>query len=172
MSWLNKCPKAWRAHVVRFGFNLHPAYRRTGGRVEYVSPDLTTIRVRLPFNRGTRNLVGSIFGGSLFAVTDGPHPTLLLMGLGREYVVWDKAASIQYKKPGRSTLYADCIVSAEEIAEVKDILTRQPEVDRIYRVELKDGSGIVHSVVERTVYIANKDHYKQKGNSGRATANS
>jgi acyl-coenzyme A thioesterase PaaI-like protein len=172
MSWLNKCPKAWRAHVVRFGFNLHPAYRRTGGRVEYVSPDLTTIRVRLPFNRGTRNLVGSIFGGSLFAVTDGPHPTMLLMGLGREYVVWDKAASIQYKKPGRSTLYADCIVSAEEIAEVKDILTRQPEVDRIYRVELKDRSGVVHSVVERTVYIANKNHYKHKGNCGRTMTNS
>ena len=171
MSWLSKCPKAWRAHVVRFGFNLHPAYRRSGGRVEYVSPDLTTIRVRLPFNRGTRNLVGSIFGGSLFAVTDGPHPTLLLMGLGREYVVWDKAASIQYKKPGRSTLYADCIVSAEEIAEVKDILTRQPEVDRIYRIELKDRSGVVHSVVERTVYIANKDHYKHKGNSGRTMKN-
>jgi len=170
MDWLNKVPQSWRAHVIRFGFNLHPAYRRTGGRVDYVSPDLTTIRVRLPFNRRTRNLVGSMFGGSLFAITDGPHPTLLIMALGRDYIVWDKAASIQYKRPGRGTLYADCIITSAEIAEVRDILTRQPEVDRVYRVELKDSSGLVHSVVERTVYIANRDHYKLKSSGGSASS--
>jgi acyl-coenzyme A thioesterase PaaI-like protein len=167
MNWLNQLPRAWRPHVVRLGFNLHPAYRRTGGRIEYVSPDLTLIRARLPFNRGTRNVVGSMFGGSLFAITDGPHPTLLLMALGRDFIVWDKAASIQYKRPGRSTLYAEFIISPEEIAEVRDILSRQPEVDRVYRIELKDSNGIVHSVVERTVYIANKDHYKQKSGGER-----
>ena len=107
-------------------------------------------------------MVGSIFGGSLFAVTDGPHPFLLILALGRDFVIWDKAASIQYKRPGRTTLYADFVITAEEIAEVRDIMTRQPEVERVYRVELKDSDGVVHSVVERTVYIAHKDHYKQK----------
>jgi acyl-coenzyme A thioesterase PaaI-like protein len=162
MFLLNKCPQSWKPFVIRYGFNLHPAYRRTGGRVDYVSPDLSTIRVRVPLNRGTRNLVGTIFGGSLFAITDGPHPFLLILALGRDYVIWDKAASIQYKRPGRTTLYGDCIITAEEIAEVKDILTRQPEVDRVYRVELKDDNGVVHSIVERTVYVANKEHYQQK----------
>jgi acyl-coenzyme A thioesterase PaaI-like protein len=162
MLFLKKCPQKWKPQLIRYGFNLHPAYRRTGGRVDYVSPDLTTIRVRVPLNRGTRNLVGTIFGGSLFAITDGPHPFLLILALGRDYVIWDKAASIQYKRPGRTTLYGDCTITAEEIAKVKDILTRQPEVDRVYRVELKDENGVVHSVVERTVYIANKDHYQQK----------
>jgi acyl-coenzyme A thioesterase PaaI-like protein len=162
MFLLKKCPERWKPHLIRYGFNLHPAYRRTGGRVDYVSPDLTTIRVRVPLNCSTRNLVGTIFGGSLFAVTDGPHPFLLIRALGRDYVIWDKAASIQYKRPGRTTLYGDCTITAEEIAEVKDILTRQQEVDRVYRIELKDESGVVHSVVERTVYIANKAHYRQK----------
>ncbi len=162
MNWLEKLPPAWRPHVVRIGFNLHPAYRRTGGRVEHVSPDLTMMRVRLPFTRATRNAVGSIFGGSLFGITDGPHPTLLILALGRDYVIWDKAASIQYKRPGRDTLYAEFIISAEEVTEVRDILTRQPEVDRIYRIELKDQQGIVHAVIERTVYIARRAHYVQK----------
>jgi Domain of unknown function (DUF4442) len=162
MFLLNKCPQSWKPFVIRYGFNLHPAYRRTGGRVDYVSPDLSTIRVRVPLNRSTRNLVGTIFGGSLFAITDGPHPFLLILALGRDYVIWDKAASIQYKRPGRTTLYGDCTISAGEIAEVKDILTRQPEVDRVYRVDLKDDNGVIHSVVERTVYIANKEHYRQK----------
>ena len=69
--WVHKLPASWRPHVIRVGFNFHPAYRRTGGRVEYVSPDLSHLRIRLPLNRGTRNMVGSIFGGSLFGVTDG-----------------------------------------------------------------------------------------------------
>jgi acyl-coenzyme A thioesterase PaaI-like protein len=160
--WMNNCPKKWKPDLVRLGFNLHPAYRSGGGRVDYVSADLSLIRVRVPLSRRTRNAVGSIFGGSLFAVTDGPHPTLLMMGLGQDYIVWDKAASIQYKRPGRGTLFADCIVTAEEISEVRDILTRQPEVDRVYRVELKDQNGVIHSIVERTVYISTKEHYKQK----------
>ncbi len=162
MNWLNKLPHAWKPHVIRYGFNLHPAYRRTGGRVEHVSPDLTSIRIRLPFNRATRNLAGSMFGGSLFAITDGPHPFLLLLALGREYIVWDKSATIQYKRPGRDTLYAEFVISAQEVAAVRDILTRQPEVDRIYRIELKDRNGVVHSVVERTVYISRRAHYAQK----------
>jgi hypothetical protein len=166
-SWLDYLPKTWKTHVVRIGFNLHPAYRRTGGRVVHVSPDMTLIRIRLPLNRGTRNMVGSIFGGSLFAITDGPHPFLLIMALGREYVIWDKAANIQYKRPGRTTLYADFVVTAEEVTEIRDILTRQPEVDRVYRVELKDNNGVVHSVVERTVYIANKEDYKNKSKEGK-----
>ena len=70
---------AWKARLVRFGFNWQPAYRASGGRVDYVSPDLSLIRVRLPLNRRTRNAVGSIFGGALFAATDGPHPVLMMM---------------------------------------------------------------------------------------------
>ncbi len=161
-SWLARLPERWRPFLVRLGFALHPAYRRTGGRVHHVSQDMTRIRVRLPLNRSTRNLAGSIFGGSLFAVTDGPHALLIMLGLGREYVVWDRAATIQYKRPGRTTLYADCVVTAGEIAEIQDVLTKQPEVDRVYRIELKDRNGVVHSVVERTVYIAKKAHYDQK----------
>jgi hypothetical protein len=80
--------------------------------------------------------------------------------------VWDKAATIQYKRPGRTTLYAEFVISAEEVAAVRDILTRQPEVDRVYRIEMKDSDGIVHTIVERTVYIARKDHYKQKSSGG------
>jgi acyl-coenzyme A thioesterase PaaI-like protein len=100
-SWLDRLPEKWRPFVVRLGFALHPAYRRTGGRIDRMSQDMTLIRVRLPLNRNTRNLAGSIFGGSLFAVTDGPHPFLIMLRLGREYVVWDRAATIQYKRPSR-----------------------------------------------------------------------
>lgn len=130
--------------------------------MDYVAPDLSRMRVRLRLTWRTRNVVGTLFGGSLFAVTDGPHPTLLMAALGPEVVIWDQEASIRYQAPGRTTLYADFVITAEEVALVRALLARDGETRRSYQVELKDGEGQVHTVVERTVYIANKAYYKRK----------
>jgi acyl-coenzyme A thioesterase PaaI-like protein len=165
-GWLAKLPPPWRARMMRLGFNLHPAFRGTGGRVVRVAPDLTQVRVELPLSRRTRNIAGSLYGGSLFAVTDGVHPALLMAALGEEVVVWDKAACIRYRKPGYSTLYADFVIDREEVAAILAALRRHPEIERTYVVELKDSRGIVHTVVERTVYIAEKSHYRRKTAEG------
>jgi hypothetical protein len=147
-------------------FNMHPAFRGTGGRVIAVAKDLRHIRVRLPLNWRTRNLVGSLYGGSLFAITDGPHPMMLMVALGGGYIVWDKAASIRFRKPGFSTLYADFVLSNEEMTDILAALRDVPELERTYLVELKDVHGAVHAVVERTVYIADKTYYRQKLGAG------
>ncbi|HRZ47747.1 MAG TPA: DUF4442 domain-containing protein [Candidatus Paceibacterota bacterium] len=168
-AWLAKVPPAWRARMVRMGFNLHPAFRGTGGRVEHVAHDLSHIRICLPLNWRTRNVVGSIYGGSLFAVTDGVHPMMLMSALGDDVIVWDKAASIRYKKPGFTTLYADFLLAADEVAAIRLALDEHPELDRTYLVELKDRHGTVHTIVERTVYIADKRHYRLKTTKGETT---
>ena len=93
-AWLGKVPAAWRARMVRLGFNFHPAFRGTGGRVVHVSPDLRHISIHLPLSWRTKNIVGSLYGGSLFAITDGAHPMMLMAALGKGYIVWDKAAEI------------------------------------------------------------------------------
>ena len=165
-AWLARVPPAWRARMVRMGFNLHPAFRGTGGRVEHVAHDLSHIRIRLPLSWRTKNVVGSLYGGSLFAVTDGVHPMMLMAALGDGVIVWDKAANIRYKKPGYSTLYADFLLDAGEVAKIKKSLLQNPELDRTYLVELKDEHGTVHTVVERTVYIADKNYYRQKPSEG------
>ncbi len=152
--------------MVRMGFNLHPAFRGTGGRVVHVAKDLRHIRIRLPLNWKTKNIVGSLYGGSLFAITDGAHPMMLMAALGDGFIVWDKAASIRYRKPGMSTLYADFVLSAEEVTAIRQALDENPELERTYLVELKDRQGIVHAVVERTVYIAEKNYYRQKAGGG------
>jgi acyl-coenzyme A thioesterase PaaI-like protein len=165
-AWLSRVPPAWRARMMRMGFNLHPAFRGTGGRVEHIAPDLSHIRVRLPLSWRTRNVVGSIFGGSLFAVTDGLHPLMIMAALGKDVVVWDKAASIRYKKPGLTTLFADFALPPDEVLAIRNALRDSPELDRTYEVELKDENGVVHTVVERTVYIADKNHYRNKQTRG------
>ncbi|MDG5760939.1 DUF4442 domain-containing protein [Natronococcus sp. A-GB1] len=146
---------AIRSRLYRLGFNLFPAYRRTGGRVTYIAPDWREVRVELPLSWRTRNYVGTIFGGSMYAAVDPFYMMMLLKNLGNEYVVWDKEAEIRFKKPGRETLYARCTITDEEIAAIEaELATDGTEsVDRHYTVELVDSEGTVHATVRNTVYV-------------------
>jgi acyl-coenzyme A thioesterase PaaI-like protein len=131
-----------------------PAYRGTGGRFEYVAGDWKEMRVRLPLDRRTRNLVGTIFGGSLYAAVDPQYMLMLVRLLGPEYVVWDKAASIRFRKPGRSTLWATFTLDDAELDAIRAAVAADGRVDRHYRVDLVDAAGVVHAEVEKVVYVA------------------
>lgn len=146
---------ALRSRLYRLGFNLFPAYRRTGGRVTYIAPDWREVRVKLPLNWRTRNYVGTTFGGSMYAAVDPFYMMMLLKNLGDEYVVWDREAEIRFKKPGRETLYARCTITGEEVAAIEaELATEGTEsVDRHYTVDLVDGEGTVHATVRNTVYV-------------------
>jgi acyl-coenzyme A thioesterase PaaI-like protein len=140
----------------RWGFNLFPAYRGTGARLTYVADDFTEIHVRLPLSWRTRNYVGTIFGGSMYGALDPIYMVMLIKQLGRDYVVWDKSATIRFRRPGRTTLRACFRVGPEEVAAIKAELDGRQSLDRVYRVELVDDAGKVHAEVEKTLYIARK----------------
>ncbi|MWV39797.1 DUF4442 domain-containing protein [Natrialba sp. INN-245] len=144
-----------RSRLYRIGFNLFPAYRRTGGRVTYVAPDWQEIRIKLPLNWRTRNYVGTTFGGSIYGAVDPFYMMMLLKTLGDEYVVWDKEAEIRFRKPGRDTLFARFTITDEEIAAIRSELETEgtESVDRHYTVDLVDADGTVHATVRKTVYV-------------------
>lgn len=141
----------------RTGFNFFPAYRATGGRLIYVAADFSEIHVALPLTLWTRNYVGTIFGGSLYGAIDPIYMLMLIRILGPEYVVWDKAATIRFRKPGRSTLYARFVLSEEEVRTIRELAAQNPSVDRVYPLELVDKDGVVHASFEKTLYISRKD---------------
>jgi acyl-coenzyme A thioesterase PaaI-like protein len=138
---------------MRWGFNWFPAYRGTGARVTYIAADWREVRVRLPLSRRTRNYVGTIFGGSLYGAVDPMYMIMLIRLLGPAYTVWDKAATIRFLKPGRSTLTARFVVDEAETDAIRRILETAPSVDRVYQVELIDADGVPHAAVSKTVYI-------------------
>jgi acyl-coenzyme A thioesterase PaaI-like protein len=142
-----------RTWTYRKVFNVWPCYWGTGGRVTFISGDWREAVVRLKLNWRTRNYVGTIFGGSIYGAIDPIYMLLLINILGPGYIVWDKAASIRFKKPGRGTLEARFRVSEDEIAGIREIAAREKSVDRVYTVELKDRDGIVCASIEKTVYI-------------------
>ena len=146
-------PESFRSRVTRWGFNLFPAYRGTGARITHISADWREVRVRLPLSWRTRNYVGTIFGGSLYAAVDPIYMIMLIKVLGPSYTVWDKAATIHFKKPGRGTLYARFALEDTELAEIRRLLETAPSIDRVYVVDLADAAGTVHATVEKTIYI-------------------
>ena len=143
-----------RTHLFRWGFNLWPCYRGTGARVTFIAEDWREIRVRLPLSWRTRNYVGTIFGGSLYAAVDPFYMIMLMKLLGPDYVVWDKAASIRFRRPGRSRLSATFRLEESELAEIRKLLVEQPKIDRTYGIQLLDADGLVHAEVEKVIHIS------------------
>jgi len=145
--------ESWRTRLARWGFNCFPAWRGTGARVTHIASDWREVRVRLPLSWRTRNYVGTIFGGSLYGAADPMYMIMLIKALGPPYTVWDKAATIQFRKPGRSTLFARFVLEDSELAEIRRVLETAPTVERVYVVELADAQGVVHATVEKTIHI-------------------
>lgn len=98
-----------------------------------------------------------MFGGSLYGAADGVRAVMLMKLLGPRYVVWDKAATIRYRKPCRTTVYATFTISEQETDAIRDHLAREPKLDRQYLVDWKDADGTVYASVEATIHIRRKE---------------
>lgn len=114
------------------------------------------MRIRLPLSLRTRNAVGTIFGGSVYGAVDPIYMIMLMRLLGRGFTVWDKAAEIRFRKPGRTTLQATFKVGEDELREIRAASESGP-IDRVYTVDLVDKDGVVHASVTKTIYIRRND---------------
>ncbi len=148
--------------LVRIIFNYSPMYRRSGGRLMEVSNDLQYVKIKLPLNYKTRNYVGTLYGGHMYSAVDGIYMVQLINILGQGYVVWDRSATINFKRPGNKTLYAEFSLSDEFIAEIKEEIKKMGEKDYTLHVQLKDKEEVVYAEVKKVIYIASKDFYKEK----------
>ena len=152
-----------KSQVLKYGMNLSPMYRRTTAKVIYISEDFKEIKIKLPYSYKNANYVNTIFGGSMFSAVD-PFPMTQLMNLiGEDYVVWDKAAEIFFRRPAKEDLFADFIYTDEEIDEIKKKAQDQNEFEIIKSTKLtnKDKS-IVYCEIKKRVYIADKVFFKEK----------
>jgi len=145
-----------RTRLLRFAFNFYPCYRRTGARLIYVAGDLSEVRVKLPLNWRTRGYWGTTFGGSMYAAIDPVLLVMLARRLGPHYQVWDKAATIEFRKPGRSTLYARFRIDDAEIEALRRALAQEERIERSYAVDLVDEAGVVHAHFTKTLHLRDR----------------
>jgi len=141
---------------MRWLFNLWPPFRGMGVKVREIAPDFRHAVVELRMKLLNRNYVGTHFGGSIYAMTDPFHMVMMMNNLGPEYVVWDKAGSVRYLKPGRGTLTAEFRITQAMVDEAIAKTAEGAKFEPTYAVDLKDGEGTVVATVEKTLYIRKK----------------
>ena len=142
---------------MRFFLNLYPPYLFTRTRVKSISPDWREAVVVLKKSLLTRNYVGTTFGGSIFAASDPFFMLLLIKILGiREHIVWDKAATIEYKRPARSSLTLRFAISDADLEAIRRDLESKAKSEPVLRVDAIDREGQVCATVSKTIYIRRK----------------
>jgi acyl-coenzyme A thioesterase PaaI-like protein len=151
--------RTWR---FRTFMNWYPMFFGTGGKILFWSGDWREVHLRLRRNIWTYNYVGTIFGGSLFSAADPFYMLMLYHVLGRDFVVWDKAASIRFRRPGRSTLYARYELTNELTDGIRADVAINGQTERVLAIDWVDAEGVVHAQIERTVYVADKAFYEHK----------
>lgn len=145
--------------------NWWPPLLGAGIKVRRTDEDFRAIDVEMRLTKWNKNYFGVHFGGSLFTMTDPFYMVMLVRNLGSDYVVWDKAASIRYRKPGLGRVRAEFRLSEERLAEIRAAVEADGRHDARFVVEIKDDEGGVVAEVERVIYCATKKSHEERAKS-------
>jgi hypothetical protein len=81
---------------------------------------------------------------------------ILMRLLGKDYIVWDKAASIQFKKPGRGRVKARFHIPPERVDEIRRDADAQGKIEPVFNVDVLNDTGEVITSVEKLLYVRKK----------------
>jgi acyl-coenzyme A thioesterase PaaI-like protein len=151
-----RLPRRWKRLFFRT-MGLYPPFLGAGIRVARISEDLLTFEVRASLHFWNRNYVGTQFGGTLYAMCDPFFMLILIEALGPGYLVWDKAASIRFRRPGRGPVRAVFHVPVERVEEIRREADAAPRVEPVFRVNVVDEGGEVVAEVEKTLHVRRRD---------------
>ncbi len=143
----------WTPRRLKLVLNLYPPYFFAGVRVTKIDPEWRELHVSMKLRWFNQNAVGTHFGGSLYSMVD-PHLMLLLkQALGRDYVVWDKSANIEFHKPGKGRVHSVVRITDEDLEEIR----RKTEGGNAYRprfeLTILDEDGDLVATVTKVLHV-------------------
>lgn len=147
-----KVPARW----LKLGINLWPPYLGAGIRVAHIAADYRHVVVELRLGLRNRNYFGTHFGGSLYAMTDPFFALMVLHNLPAGYVVWDKAASIDFVAPGRGRVHAEFRLEPHDLDTILKMTAAGDKHLHLFKVDVVDAEGLVVARVEKIVYVRKK----------------
>ena len=137
-------------------FNLWPPFLFSGIRVGAIGDDWRHAQVELRQRWYNRNYVGTHFGGSLFAMTDPFWMILVMECLGRDYIVWDQAAEIEFVKPGRGTVHARFDVDDASLEVIRAATAAGGKHLQWFETEIRDAHHDVVARIRKRIYVRRK----------------
>ncbi len=155
-GYAGRVKRTMKRHL-RLLLNLWPPFLGAGIRVKRLQPDWKEIDVEMKLRRWNANYVGTHYGGSLYSMADPFFMLMLIENLGKDYIVWDKSASIRFRRPGKGTVSASFRLSEQQIEEIKQALQTQEKMEQTFLVEVKDASGSVVAEVRKVLHIRRKE---------------
>jgi len=136
--------------------NFWPPFLGAGIRVTRLQPDWRSIDVEMKLRFWNANFVGTHYGGSLYSMADPFYMLMLIENLGRDYIVWDKSASIRFRKPGKGKMLASFRLSEEQIEAIRQQLQTQEKVEPTFLVEIRDEAGELVAEVQKLLHVRKK----------------
>lgn len=136
--------------------NVWPPFLFSGISVREISQDFRHVTVRLRKRLLTSNYVGTLFGGSLYAMTDPFFMLMVLKNLGPGYIVWDKRSEIEYVSPGKTTVFAEFHLSDADVDEIRREVETTGKFLKWFDVEITTADATVVAIVRKQIYVRKK----------------
>ena len=136
--------------------NLYPPYLGMGIRVRSFSDDFTRFEVELRPRWYTRNLFGTHFGGSLYAMADPFFVFIVTMNLGNNYIVWDKSAAIDFLRPAKGIITGIFDIDRTQLERMRNEVDALGKNTYHFEADLVDESGQTVARVSKEVYVRTK----------------
>ncbi len=147
--------KTFKRHIRKL-INLWPPLLGAGIRVKRWDADWRAVDVEMRLHFWNANFVGTHYGGSLYSMVDPFYMVMLIENLGPDYIVWDKSASVRFRKPGTGTVSASFRITEEQLAEIRQALETQEKIEPTFALEVKDQDGQVVAEVQKVIHIRKK----------------
>lgn len=136
--------------------SLYPPYIGAGIKLKKVNKDFTRFEVQLKMTRFNKNIFGTHFGGSLYAMSDPFFVFIILNYLGKDYIVWDKSAKIDFLKPGKGTVKAVFEIKKEKLEEIKQEINKKGKNTYFFISEIINQKNEIIARVKKEIYIKKK----------------
>ncbi|MGC8460692.1 MAG: DUF4442 domain-containing protein [Candidatus Dormibacteria bacterium] len=133
--------------------NWYPPFLGAGIRVKSIARDFRQCEVVMNLRWWNRNYVGTQFGGSLYMMADPFFMMMMMHQLGPSYIVWDKAATIHFRNPGRGSVHCVFLLTDEEIASARCGADTHGKCDCTLHASIIDDAGSCIAEVEKVLYI-------------------
>jgi acyl-coenzyme A thioesterase PaaI-like protein len=141
---------------LRTWINLYPPLLGAGIRVTRLDRDWRAVDVEMKLRFWNRNYVGTHYGGSLYSMADPFYMLMLIENLGRDYIVWDKAATIRFRRPGRGRMTAEFRLTDAQLTDIRQQLQKAEKIEPTFTVEVRDDAGEIVAIVEKVLQVKKK----------------
>ena len=153
--WFARTPTGLRSAFLR-ALNLYPPFVGAGIRILHATSDLSCFDVEMRLRPWNRNLVGAHLGGSLYAMCDPFVLVALTTALGPDFLVWDKSARIDFRRPGRGTVRARFAVTPAQIAEIRAQVETAGKSEPHFAADVVGPAGEVIATVHKHLWVKRK----------------